>query len=71
MTNVGWQTFYGTIPLILVLLGVWFNTNLLLKDILTRLGKLETRMDEMQKEIHKLTQRIIALELRAGIIYKD
>lgn len=69
--NIAWQTFFGTIPLIVVLLGVWFNTSLLLRDILTRLGKLESEIKEMQKEINKLTQRIIALELRAGIIYKD
>jgi hypothetical protein len=69
--NIAWQTFYGTIPLIVVLLGVWLNTNLLLKDILVRLGKLESEIKEIHKEISKVKERIIALELRAGIIYKD
>lgn len=71
MTNVGWQTFYGTIPLIVVLLGTWFNNQLLLKDLLARMGRLETEMKELKTEFGKIKERIIALELRAGIIYKN
>ena len=49
------QTFYGTIPLILVIAGSFLRGNMLLKDILARLGRIE--------------ERLVALETRAGIIF--
>jgi len=35
------EVFYGTIPLILVLLGIWLREQMLLKDILARLRSME------------------------------
>ena len=41
-SNQALQVFYGTLPLILIILGVWFREQLLLKDILARLGRIES-----------------------------
>lgn len=45
--NQALQVFYGTLPLILIVLGVWFREQLLLKDILARLGRIEEWMGRM------------------------
>ena len=67
------QVFYGTIPLILVITGVWFREQLLLKDILRRLGFVETELrafkDEVRKDLHLIRERLITLETRAGIVF--
>jgi len=55
-TNGALQVFYGTLPLILILLGIWFREQLLLKDILARLGRIE--------------DRLAALERGSGIIHR-
>jgi hypothetical protein len=58
------QVFYGTIPLILVLGGIFFREQLLLKDILTRLTKVEEKLG-------KVIERLVVLETRAGIVYHE
>jgi hypothetical protein len=62
--NQALQVFYGTIPLIIILLGIWFREQTLLKDILERLRSIESKTD-------RVIGRLIVLENRAGIIYKD
>jgi len=46
--NQALQVFYGTIPLIVILLGIWFREQMLLKDILARLGRIETRLSDLE-----------------------
>ena len=58
------QVFYGTVPLILVLVAIWFREQMLLKDILARLGRVE---DFMKRADRRLT----TLETRAGIIFLE
>ncbi|MBV9573201.1 MAG: hypothetical protein JOY93_04045 [Acidobacteriales bacterium] len=48
-THTALQTFYGTIPLILVLASLYFREQMLLKDILERLGRLEGRMIHLEE----------------------
>jgi hypothetical protein len=59
-----WQTFYGTLPLILVISGAFLRSQLVLKDILERLGRIEAYMIKVEK-------RLVQLETRAGIIYHE
>ena len=63
-TNQALQVFYGTIPLILILLGIWFREQMLLKDILARLRAIETALG-------RNNERLTALETRAGIIFHN
>jgi hypothetical protein len=42
------QVFYGTVPLILVIVGIWFREQMLLKDILARLGRIEERLTAVE-----------------------
>lgn len=42
--NQALQVFYGTMPLIAVIIGIWFREQILLKDILARLGRIEERL---------------------------
>lgn len=56
------QVFYGTVPLIIVILGIWFREQMLLKDILERLRNIE-------KVLGQNNERLTALETRAGIIF--
>jgi hypothetical protein len=62
--NEALQVFYGTIPLILVLLGIWLREQMLLKDILERLRNIE-------KTLGQAKERLTVLETRAGIIYHN
>jgi hypothetical protein len=48
-TNQALQVFYGTLPLILVLVGIWFREQMLLKDILSRLGRIEDRLAALER----------------------
>lgn len=64
------QVFYGTVPLILVILGVWFREQMLLKDILARLGRLEESVAAAGVELGRIRERLITLETRAGVIYR-
>jgi len=57
------EVFYGTVPLILILLGIWLREQMLLKDILARLGRIET-------QIAGVAKRLIVLETRAGIYHE-
>jgi hypothetical protein len=61
-TNQALQVFYGTIPLILVLAAIYFREQMLLKDILSRLGRIEDFMGQAK-------ERLTTLEARAGIIF--
>jgi hypothetical protein len=74
-TNEALQVFYGTIPLILVVIGVWLRESMLLKDILARLGRLETSLaefkDEVRGDLSKIKERLAVLETRAGVIYHN
>ena len=70
-TNQALQVFYGTIPLILIIAGVWFREQMLLKDILARLGRVETKIDAIDARIGKVENRLTVLETRAGVIYHD
>jgi hypothetical protein len=63
-TNDALQVFYGTIPLILIVIAAWLRESMLLKDILARLGRVETAVNTIQ-------QRLAVLETRAGIIFHD
>jgi len=68
-TNQALQVFYGTIPLILVVVGAWLRESMLLKDILQRLGNLETAATDIRKELTGIEKRLAVLETRAGIIF--
>ena len=68
-SNQALQVFYGTLPLVLVLGAIWFRTvtdariqQLLLKDILARLGRLEERMDRMDGRLANVERRLAVLE---------
>jgi hypothetical protein len=67
--NQALQVFYGTIPLILIVVGAWMRESMLLKDILQRLGNIETSAKEIHKEISGVKERLTVLETRAGIIF--
>jgi hypothetical protein len=68
------QVFYGTLPLILTIVGIWLRGQLLLGDILKRLGSLEAALntfkDEVRGDLSKIKERLVALETRAGIVYR-
>jgi len=68
-TNEALQVFYGTVPLILVVVAAWLRESMLLKDILKRLGNLETGVADVRKEIAGVKERLVILETRAGIIF--
>jgi hypothetical protein len=61
-TTQALQVFYGTIPLILILPVIWFRKQMLLKDILGRLGRIEQFLTEAESGLS-------TLEARAGIIF--
>jgi hypothetical protein len=65
------QVFYGTIPLILVVIGAWLRESMLLKDILKRLGNLEVAVSGIKDELSKIKERLAVLETRAGVIYHN
>lgn len=46
--NQALQVFYGTLPLIGVIVGIWFREQILLKDILARLGRIEERLSAVE-----------------------
>jgi hypothetical protein len=69
--NQALQVFYGTIPLILILAAIWFREQMLLTDILKRLGALETLISQVKDQLAAVKQRLIALETRAGVIYHE
>jgi hypothetical protein len=73
--NQALQVFYGTVPLILIVVGAWLRESMLLKDILARLGRLERELgdfkDEVRKDLSDIKQRLTVLETRAGIIYHN
>jgi hypothetical protein len=58
-----------------VVIGVWLRESMLLKDILARLGRLETALaefkDEVRGDLSKIKERLAMLETRAGVIYHN
>jgi len=74
-TNEALQVFYGTIPLMLLVLGAWLRESMLLKDILQRLGNLELSFDrfkdEVRRDLGQIKERLAVLETRAGVIYHN
>jgi hypothetical protein len=66
--NQALQVFYGTVPLILIVIAAWLRESMLLKDILARLTRLETAMGGIRQELGGIRERLVALETRAGII---
>jgi hypothetical protein len=61
-TNQALQVFYGTLPLILVIAGIWLREQMLLQDIIARLRRIE-------EWIQRAEGRLSALEARGGAIY--
>jgi hypothetical protein len=68
--NQALQVFYGTLPLIIVLVTIWVREQLLLKDILNRLGVMDAVVHAIKDELAVIRERLVALETRAGIIYR-
>lgn len=80
--NQALQVFYGTVPLILIVVAAWLRESMLLKDILARLAGLETELSqfkdevrkefgEVNKELGRINERLVVLETRAGVIYHN
>jgi hypothetical protein len=69
--NQALQVFYGTVPLILILIGVWLRESLMLKDILARLTNMDTRLTSIDASLGKVRERLVTLETRAGVVYRD
>jgi hypothetical protein len=71
--NQALQVFYGTVPLILIVVAAWLRESMLLKDIVARLTRLETELsrfkDEVRNDLGQIKERLVVLETRAGIIY--
>ena len=69
--NQALQVFYGTAPLIIVLLAIFWRENALLKDILARLGRMEGALDKVKDSLAQVRERLVKLESRAGIVFHD
>jgi hypothetical protein len=71
-SNPALQVFYGTLPLILIILGVWFREQLLLKDILARIGRLEERfekrMERLEKRMERIEDKLSSVERRLTVL---
>jgi hypothetical protein len=68
--NQALQVFYGTVPLILVVVAAWLRESTLLKDILARLGRLEEAVNDIRAvQLPEIKQRLTVLETRAGTIF--
>ena len=63
-TNDALQVFYGTLPLVLIVVAVWFRGSKLLNDILSRLGKIEDRLKSIESKFEVHGERITRLEER-------
>lgn len=60
--NQALQVFYGTVPLIIVILGIWFREQILLKDILERLRNIETKLTRIENLLTDHDRRLTTLE---------
>lgn len=69
--NQALQVFYGTVPLIIVMLAIFYRENTLLKDILARLGRLEAAVDKVKESLGQVRERLVKLETRAGIVFHE
>jgi hypothetical protein len=65
------QVFYGSIPLIIVFIGVYFRESLVLRSILDRLSGIENRLTNIEKTVASIDRRVVMLETRAGVIYHE
>jgi hypothetical protein len=65
------QVFYGSLPVALLLVAVYFRNETLLKNILERLTALETRVNGIYDWMVKVEHRLTVLETRAGVIYHE
>jgi hypothetical protein len=70
------QVFYGSIPVLLVIVSAVFQMHrdskvqhVLLKDVLDRLGRIETGQDAIKGEVHGVKERLVVLETRAGSVF--
>jgi hypothetical protein len=77
-TQYALGVFIGTLPVALLFLATWLRTmqtgkmdTLLFKDILDRLGRIETRMEKIDDKLGKISDRLTVLETKAGLIYHD
>jgi len=71
-TNQALQVFYGTVPLILIVIAAWLRESMLLKDILARLGRLEEALNDIRAtQLPEIKQRLTVLETRAGGIFHN
>lgn len=59
------QVFYGTLPLVLIVIGAWFRESMLLKDILARLSKIEDRLLGVENRLTGLEKKVEGLEIKA------
>jgi hypothetical protein len=66
-TTQALQVFYGTIPVMLLLLGIYLRDLTTTKDILARLTGIEGLLREWMP---KIEHRLTVLETRAGIVYQ-
>jgi hypothetical protein len=64
-TNEALQVFYGTIPLILIVAAAWMRESMLLKDILSRLGRIEDRLGGVEARLTGVEKKVEALEIKA------
>jgi hypothetical protein len=76
--NVAQQILVGTIPVSVLLLGIFIKSffdsstiNTLLRDILLRLTNVENRVGGIEKELGKINGRLKTLEDRAHIVYQE
>ena len=67
-TNQALQVFYGTIPLILIVAGYFTREQLLMKDLVKRVGAIEATLRDWMPKIER---RLTTLETRAGVIYHE
>lgn len=63
-TNDALQVFYGTLPLVLIVIAAWFRESTMLKDILSRLGRIEAKLDRIEEKLTDHGERVARLEER-------
>jgi hypothetical protein len=68
-SNQALQVCYGTLPLILILIGIWLREQLC-SDLLSTMRSSEDVMRHLIESVHKVEKRLVVLETRAGVIYQ-
>jgi hypothetical protein len=64
-TNEALQVFYGTLPLIAIVVAAWLRESMLLRDILQRLGRIEARLGRIEERLTSVEKKVEALEIKA------